>query len=467
MSNPYYGGAPNAFAGGMEFGAMQRRRRLNENALNALIAQYGPEAADPASTAAMQTIAQRAATNPLELADAQRVDAARRAAVESQGAIAGDPVAQQRGFDIEDRNRGFQTQAMQRAAAVLKYAKENNKDLGAAFDMVQGVLPSIGIPTEKLAEARQKILTDPDSVDELVALMLGLPDPSKGGAASRPISVWDNAAKKWKLIQPMKDGSYRELTDLEAAQTVQGNRRLDQGDVRLGLTERNITRQELEDMGFKAAPGMQYTWSGEPGNSQIIASPVPGTEQEADTEKKHIDLETTDRKFLQNAGTVAANSEIVGLNVSRALPYFTDAKAGVLMQNLRSGMKLIAGSDAANAEDAIKEIKNKVSIDALQQMRASSPTGGAMGNVSDRDIELLQSALGRLETNRDPQRMVEDLNYITKEYNRIVGLARQDAVRAQARLKQREQRPQPRFTVPAQGAEPSLDELLNKYAPTP
>lgn len=460
----YYGGAPNAFAGGMEFGAVQRRRRLNENALNALIAQYGPEAADPASTAAMQAVAQRAATNPLDLAEAQRVDAARRAAVAARGVGAGDPAGELQGVAMENRAKAEQLNAMQRAASVLEYAKENKKDIGAAFDMAQSVLPLIGVTADKLPEARAAAIADPD---ELIALLRGLPDPSKGGAFSAPISVRNKETGEWELMQPMKDGTLRKYGGVEAAQTVLGQERVDIGRGNLQQRARAISVKELEDLGFKAAPGMQYEWSGEPGNSQIIASPVPGTEQEADTEKKHIDLETTDRKFLQNAGTVVANSEIVSRETGRALPYFQDANAGVLLQSLRMGMKLVPGTAAYNANDAIKEIKNKVSIDALQQMRASSPTGGAMGNVSDRDIELLQGALGRLETERDPQRMVDDLQYITKEYNRIVGLARQDAVRAQARIKSREARPQPRFTTPAQGAEPSLDELLNKYAPTP
>lgn len=223
-------------------------------------------------------------------------------------------------------------------------------------------------------------------------------------------------------------------------------------------------------MGYDAPPGMQFQWEGEPGNSRIISSVVPGTEQEAGLEKARTEMEAMDYKFLQVAGTVSANKEIVDLNVARALPYFKDALGGFVMRSGRLGAKYVPGFDANDADDAIKELKAKVSIDALQQMRQNSPTGGAMGQVSDRDIAILESALGRLEVDRDPKRMVEDLNFITKEYNRIVTLAAQDAARAQTRLKNRKQRPQLQFSpgrAPSSGFAPEDENLLNTYAPAP
>jgi len=132
----------------------------------------------------------------------------------------------------------------------------------------------------------------------------------------------------------------------------------------------------------------------------------------------------------------------------------------------------VPGTRSYEAWDALETMKNNIAVDELQRMRQSSPTGGAMGNVSDRDIALLTGALGRLEVERDPERLVEDIQNIVSTYQRIVGYAQQDAESAEYRAQLRRQRsgasfgPQPRPTpTPAAGAEPSIDDLLNQYAP--
>jgi hypothetical protein len=55
------------------------------------------------------------------------------------------------------------------------------------------------------------------------------------------------------------------------------------------------------------------------------------------------------------------------------------------------------GSEAANAEAKLNTLKSQTAFSVLQTMRNNSKTGGALGNVSDKEGELLQNNLAALD----------------------------------------------------------------------
>jgi hypothetical protein len=56
----------------------------------------------------------------------------------------------------------------------------------------------------------------------------------------------------------------------------------------------------------------------------------------------------------------------------------------------------IPGSEAANAEAMLETLKSQTAFSVLQAMRNASKTGGALGQVSDKEGELLQNNLAAL-----------------------------------------------------------------------
>jgi hypothetical protein len=50
------------------------------------------------------------------------------------------------------------------------------------------------------------------------------------------------------------------------------------------------------------------------------------------------------------------------------------------------------GKEATSAQADLDQIIAKAGFDALQQMRNASPTGGALGNVSDREGKRLEAS---------------------------------------------------------------------------
>lgn len=71
------------------------------------------------------------------------------------------------------------------------------------------------------------------------------------------------------------------------------------------------------------------------------------------------------------------------------------------------------GSAAANARAKLKSIGSQVATQAIQEMRAMSKTGGALGNTSDADIELLKSSIDTLMTSQDEESLRRALEHIS------------------------------------------------------
>lgn len=78
------------------------------------------------------------------------------------------------------------------------------------------------------------------------------------------------------------------------------------------------------------------------------------------------------------------------------------------------------GTPAHNARKLIDTIRSNVGFDRLQQMRESSPMGGALGPVSDFENRLLQSALGSLEQSQDPEQLKYNLMRVRDIYLDII-----------------------------------------------
>lgn len=74
-----------------------------------------------------------------------------------------------------------------------------------------------------------------------------------------------------------------------------------------------------------------------------------------------------------------------------------------------AGLSLIPGTEASDLEKNIKTLLARAGFGTLQEMRDNSPTGGALGQVSERELDLLQSAVTNLENSQGPEQLTENL----------------------------------------------------------
>lgn len=83
-------------------------------------------------------------------------------------------------------------------------------------------------------------------------------------------------------------------------------------------------------------------------------------------------------------------------------------------------LSVIGGTNAHDVSALTDTIKANATFDKLQQMRASSPTGAALGAVSDTENKLLGSAIGSLEQSQSREQFEQNLKRVKKIYNEII-----------------------------------------------
>lgn len=83
----------------------------------------------------------------------------------------------------------------------------------------------------------------------------------------------------------------------------------------------------------------------------------------------------------------------------------TTAGVGSILAN-------VPGSPARNYRADLDTLKANIAFGELQAMREASKTGGALGQVAIREIELLESSLGALDQGQDPENLKKNLKKI-------------------------------------------------------
>ena len=162
-----------------------------------------------------------------------------------------------------------------------------------------------------------------------------------------------------------------------------------------------------------------------------------------------------------------------------------EAKAGTNAWTaglLGAPLSRISGTDSANLRATLDTIKANIGFDRLQEMRDASKTGGALGNVSERENELLQSVWGSLEQTQSPAQLRKNLERVRKAVKSAQKrlLARYKAVYGTGLKSEPTNAVQARDrelllgfgagggVSPAETPEappPSVEDLVNKYAP--
>lgn len=72
----------------------------------------------------------------------------------------------------------------------------------------------------------------------------------------------------------------------------------------------------------------------------------------------------------------------------------------------------IKGTPAYSLEQKIAPLRAIIGFDNLQSMRDNSPTGGALGNITERENTLLQSLYGSLDPGQDPRQFAQSLQQV-------------------------------------------------------
>jgi hypothetical protein len=162
----------------------------------------------------------------------------------------------------------------------------------------------------------------------------------------------------------------------------------------------------------------------------INPAPVPekpnlGTDQEMgpDGRARPIPGSELDRKNKEQVEKAALRAKNAAYEARSTIGFIKEAmgKTNELTAGIGAAVfsKLPRTSARALAAD-IDTIKANTGFQRLEQMRAESPTGGALGQVAVKELEFLQAVRGNLDTWQSPADLKRNLELVQKHYERFL-----------------------------------------------
>ncbi|WP_291728782.1 hypothetical protein [Leisingera sp. F5] len=139
------------------------------------------------------------------------------------------------------------------------------------------------------------------------------------------------------------------------------------------------------------------------------AAPIPGSPAE-------LEIQAQAAAAAERGGQANRSANIVLEDIDRALGQSegwgtTGAVGGVL-----SGL---GGTGAHDLQNTLRTVQANIGFDRLQQMREASPTGGALGAVSERELTELQAVLGSVQRSQSKEQLQRNLQRLRVVYDGI------------------------------------------------
>jgi len=154
--------------------------------------------------------------------------------------------------------------------------------------------------------------------------------------------------------------------------------------MQLGSVKTTAQRaQELDEMNFQLSQDKFAEDKRQFGLQYALEQNKLAQQQAASTVMSPYTVERSDRNLQ---------------SVDELLPKVSSKTVG-----LGSLTSYIPGTDARNFKAEVDTLKANVAFSELTAMREASKTGGALGAISDRELGLLQSSLGALDTGQSPE----------------------------------------------------------------
>jgi hypothetical protein len=177
------------------------------------------------------------------------------------------------------------------------------------------------------------------------------------------------------------------MSELEILQQIKG------GAGQAGRNQANI------DTGFDANFANQ---SGKNASDLQYNPQIAGAETTARMDAEKAALQP---KAIATLESALASKQAVIQKIDQAIPKVGSFTAGFFGQ----GIKFIPGTPAADLKADLDTILANAGFDKLQDMRNSSPTGGALGQVSERELALLQATWSNLQQAQSPEQLQQRL----------------------------------------------------------
>jgi len=157
------------------------------------------------------------------------------------------------------------------------------------------------------------------------------------------------------------------------------------------------------------------------GRTEALQAPGGGPLQEGLSPADQRAQAETDAEAAAERTRVAqmAEANLYGVQNTRgviaaALPNISHWTAG-----LGSVTAVVPGSPAANLAGDLETLEANLSFEKLAEMRANSPTGGALGNITNTELKLLGASMRSLRQSQGPEQLRRNLAIIDASLARL------------------------------------------------
>lgn len=123
--------------------------------------------------------------------------------------------------------------------------------------------------------------------------------------------------------------------------------------------------------------------------------------------------EASQGKVIANLERTQSRTERVNRLVDDLIPRANNFTTGMIGANLAD----YRGTPQYDLAADLKTLQALAGFSELEEMRANSPTGGALGQVSERELALLQSTLANIEQAQSPEQLQRNLAEFKKAVN--------------------------------------------------
>lgn len=184
--------------------------------------------------------------------------------------------------------------------------------------------------------------------------------------------------------------------------------------------QQEIIKQQQPTIDREKAP-TGYRWTGEGDLETIPGGPAWQKQQEAQ------EKEILRKEEAQRAGTTVVQDLQWGLD--EHLPNISQG-AGVLGGMQRAAKGMVKGTPERMLKLRIDSALSNVGLDRLTQMRRSSPTGGALGQVPIQQQLRLEKVLGSMELDHPPAELEANMKRVMNIYFDVMYGSSEERARA-------------------------------------
>ena len=279
-------------------------------------------------------------------------------------------------------------------------------------------------PSNKAAAVAKKILegTKAEDLTEEELEVAGNLVKDAPATAAKPTAAAQEAASQAGLLAPQPQSKFGGLLGT-IAQNLQ-DALIAQGTLEAGMPQlvtakdldkiRTITPQMVMAQSQKIKQATQQR------ESQAARDAVSALKDQLAIQRDLKALSAEGNKKLEReAESIIKARDTIGF-IEEALPLISRASTGNVFAQ---GTQFLAGTPAYALEAALKPIRARIGFDELTRMRLMSPTGGALGQVSNFENQLLQATKGSLEIGTPIETMRRNLlNYRDAQMAMIHGI---------------------------------------------